>query len=61
MEQGLYANVVMIPWKDKENEKKKENSNNITSKDSPEDKGAGLVLIMSGYQKISWHLNHVSF
>ena len=33
---------------------------NITSKGNPQDQFDGLILIMSGYEKISRHMNHIS-
>ena len=52
MEQGLYAQVVMILRKESENKKEREKTNNTTFKDNQQDQDVGLILIMSGQKKI---------
>ena len=59
MEQGFYAQVVMIHRRDSGNKKEK-NTNNITSKDNQQDQDVGLILIMIGEKKISGHVNQIS-
>ena len=46
-EQGLYAQVIMILWKDSYNKNEKEKTNNITPKGNPHDQDVGLILIIS--------------
>ena len=50
-EQWLYEQVVMIRQKDLDNKKEKENTNNITSKGSPQYQYFGSILIVSSYKK----------
>ena len=47
MEQGLYAQVVMIRRRESDDKNGKENTKNITSKDNQQDQDIGLILIMS--------------
>ena len=54
MEQGLYEQVVMIrQWESNDKNEKK-------SEDNQQDQDIGSILIMSGYNKISGHMNQIS-
>ena len=48
MEQGLYAQAVVIRQKDFFNKRERKIPRNISFKGNPHDQYAGLVLIMSG-------------
>ena len=45
-----------IIWHKKKNIRQK----NITSKDNQREQSIDLILIMSGWKEISWHVNHIS-
>ena len=47
VENGLYAQLVMIRRKDSDDKKGKYKTNNITSKDNKQEQNFGLILIMS--------------
>ena len=48
IEQGLYAQVVLMRRKDSNSKKEKEKTKNITYKVGPQDQYDGSILIMSG-------------
>ena len=48
VEQGLYAQVVMIRLKYLDNKNKNKRQRNVTSEGGLQDQYAGLILIMSG-------------
>ena len=48
MEQGLYAQVVMIRQRESDDKGKNKRPRNITSKGNQQDQDVGLHLIMSG-------------
>ena len=48
LENGLYAQVVMILRRELDDKKEKYKTKNITSKDNQQEQNIGLILIMSG-------------
>ena len=48
LENGLYAQVVMIRTRESDDKKEKDKTKNITSKDNQQEQNIGLILIMSG-------------
>ena len=59
MEQGLYAQVVMIRQRESDDKSKNKRPRNITSKENQQDQDVGLHLIMSGQNKTSGHKNNI--
>ena len=52
LEQGLYAQVLMIHIRESDDIKEKYKTKNIASKDNQQEKNIGLILIMSGWKII---------
>ena len=48
MENGLYAQVVIIHRRELDDKKGKYKTKNITSRDNHQEQNIGLILIMSG-------------
>ena len=48
LENGLYAQVVMILRRELDDKKEKIRQKNLTSKDNQKEQNIGLILIMSG-------------
>ena len=60
LENGLYSQVVITLRRELDDKKKNIRQKNITSKDNKQEQNIGLILIMSGRKKISWHVNQIS-
>ena len=60
MEQGLYPQGVMINRRESDDVEEKDNTKKSTSKENHQEQNIGLSLIISGRNKMLWHVNQIS-